>query len=295
LLPLFAWLILMFGYPIVETLRMAFSSVLADNYTTGDWPFIGLDNFRALPSLDGWDEMVKNTVIFLVGSIVPQVVIGTLLAVALNRRSRFRRLARPLVLLPWLFPQVATATVFGWMFASPTGLAESLMQQLGLSDQPMFFLQTPTTALIVIILLNIWIGIPFNYLVIQSGLQGIPSELHDAALVDGASWMQELTRVTIPLLKETFLTVILLGIMGTMNVFSFVWILTQGGPANATMLPGVLAYKQAFVVFNYGQGAAIIVGVVAILVFTTIGFLVLNSSSERVRTRPRPTPVAATS
>jgi multiple sugar transport system permease protein len=287
LVPIVVWLLLMFGYPIEETIRMAFSYVNSTNFTTGGWHWAGFQNFRTLPTLQGFHPMLRNTGIFLVGSIVPQFVIGGLLAVALNTTSRARRWARSLVLLPWLFPPVATATVFLWMFSSPSGLFDSLYKSAGLGHQVPYFLQTGNDALIVVIILNIWIGIPFNYLVIQSGLQSIPGDLHDAALIDGAGWLKELTRITIPLLRETLLTVLMLGILGTMNVFAFVWILTQGGPANATMLPGVLAYSQAFVNFNYGQGAAIIIGVVVVLLCVAAMYLVVTRSQARSERRAR--------
>jgi multiple sugar transport system permease protein len=281
LIPILAWLVLMFGYPIFETIRMAFSYVNSTDFTTGGWKFAGLENFRTLPRIQGWGLMLHNTWIFIVASVIPQLVIGGLLAVALTEKSRLRRWARSLVLLPWLFPQVATATVFLWMFTSPQGLFDSLFKTLGLGHNVPYFLQTGNDALIVIIILNIWIGIPFNYLVIQSGLQGIPSTLHEAALIDGAGWWTELTRITIPLLRETLLTVLMLGIMGTMNVFAFVWIMTQGGPADATMLPGPLAYTEAFVDFNYGQGAAIILGVVVVLLCIAVMFLLATRSGSR--------------
>jgi multiple sugar transport system permease protein len=290
LVPVLAWLAVMFGYPVFETLRMAFSYVNSTNFTTGGWKWAGFQNFRTLPAQQGWHPMLRNTPIFLVGSIVPQFVIGGLLAVSLNARSRARRWARALVLLPWLFPPVATATVFLWMFSSPGGLFDSLYKSLGLGSAVPYFFQTSNDALIVVIILNIWIGIPFNYLVIQSGLQAIPADLHDAALIDGAGWWRELTRITIPLLRETLLTVLLLGIMGTMNVFAFVWILTQGGPADATMLPGVLAYTDAFSNFNYGQGAAIIVGVVVVLSCVAGMFLISTRSQSRHARRAWNTP-----
>ena len=290
LIPVVIWVLVMFGYPVIETVRMALSYVNGTNFTTGGWKFAGLANFRALPNLQAWHQMLRSTGLFLVGSIVPQFIIGGLLAVALNQGSRIRRWARSLVLLPWLFPQVATATVFLWMFASPAGLFDSLYRSLGFGHHVPYFLQTGNDALIVVILLNIWIGIPFNYLVIQSGLQGIPGDLHEAALIDGAGWWRELTRITIPLLRETILTVLLLGIMGTMNVFAFVWILTQGGPADATMLPGPLAYSLAFVDFNYGQGAAVIIGVVVVLLCITGMFLLATRSRSRERRGTRPLP-----
>jgi multiple sugar transport system permease protein len=285
LLPIVVWLCLMFGYPIYDTVRMAFSYVNDSNFTTGNWKWAGFQNFRALPYLQGWNLMLRNTGLFIAGSVGPQFIIGGLLAVTLRENSRPRRWARSLVLLPWLFPTVATATTFLWMFTSPAGLFDSLFKSLGGSTP--YFLQTSNDALIVVILVNIWIGIPFYYLVIQSGLQTISPDLHESAVVDGCSWWKELTRITIPLLRETILTVLMLGVAGTMNVFALVWILTMGGPADATMLPGPLAYTEAFVEFDYGQGSAIILGVVAVLLCVAAMFLLATRSASGRARRPK--------
>ena len=276
LMPIVVWICVMFGYPAYDTVRMAFSYVTATNFVTGHWRWAGFENFRTLPYVEGWNLTLRNTALFIAGSVIPQFVIGGLLAVALRENSRPRRWARSLVLLPWLFPIVATATTFLWMTSPPSGLFDSILTIFG--GKAPYLLDTPNDALIVVIVANIWIGVPFFYLVIQSGLQTISPVLHEAALVDGCSWWKELTRITIPLLRETILTVLMLGIAGTMNVFALVWILTMGGPADATMLPGPLAYTQAFVVFNYGQGAAIILGVVAILLCIAGMFLLATRS-----------------
>lgn len=279
LVPGVIYVLLMFGYPIFEVVRIAFSRVNFNNFTTGGWKFIGFGNFRELPDIPGWNLMLRNSGIFLIGSIVPQFLIGGLLAVVLRESSRVRRAARSLVLLPWLFPAVATGTTFQWMFASPTGFFDSLLKQLHLVHSAPLFLDQPNDALVVVILCNIWIGIPFNYLVIQSGLQAISRDMHESALIDGASWFKELIRVTVPLLRETLITVLMIGIMGTLNVFAFVWIITQGGPANGTMLPGLFAYQQAFVNFDYGAGAAMILLIVAVLFLVAVAYVLL--------TRPR--------
>ncbi len=296
LVPGVVYVLFMFGYPIFEVVRIAFSRVNFNNFTSGGWKFAGFANFRELPDLPGWNLMIRNSGIFLVGSIVPQFIIGGLLAVTLRETSRIRRIARSLVLLPWLFPAVATATVFVWMFQSPQGLFDSIIKTLGITNNPPYFLDQPTDALVVIILCNIWIGIPFNYLVIQSGLQAIAREMHESALIDGASWLKELLRITVPLLKETLITVLMIGIMGTLNVFAFVWILTQGGPANGTMLPGLFAYQQAFVNFDYGTGAAMILVIVAVLLVVAVLYVLVTRppSDRRLRRRreragpPRP-------
>jgi multiple sugar transport system permease protein len=269
---------LMFGYPIYQVFHMAFSDVTLSTFASGNWKWVGFENFRHLPTIPGWNKMLRNTAIFLIASTVPQIIIGSLLAVSLHETSRIRRMARSLVLLPWLFPVVATSAAFLWMFQSPEGVFNSLLTSLGLADakNPSYFLSEPTSALIVIIIMNVWIGIPFCYLLIQSGLQAIPRDLHESAALDGTSWFQELTLVTIPLLRETLLALGMLVIMGTLNVFAYVWIVTQGGPANATMLPGVFAYQQAFVEFNFGGGSAVVVLMVVVLITVGAAYVLLT-------------------
>jgi multiple sugar transport system permease protein len=283
LIPGIVYVLLMFGYPIYDVVRMAFSQVTFNNFTTGAWKWIGFENFRQLPSIPGWSEMLRNTGIFLVASILPQFVIGGLLAVTLRQESRIRRMARSLVLLPWLFPAVATASVFLWMSQSPEGVFDSVFSTLHLTAKPPYLLDTPNDALAVIILVNVWIGIPFNYLVIQSGLQAISRDLHESAMVDGASWLQELLHITVPMLRETLLTVLMIGIIGTMNVFAFVWILTMGGPANGTMLPGLFAYQLAFTNFQYGEGAAVILLIVGVLLIVAVAYVLFTGQIRRQR------------
>ena len=276
LVPIVVWILVMFGYPIYDTVRMAFSYVNGSNFTTGGWKWAGFQNFRTLPYLQGWNPMLRNTGLFIAGSVIPQFIIGGLLAVTLRENSRPRRWARswcccPGSSRPWPRPRRSCG-------CSSRHKGSSTRSSRASGHSAPYFLQTSNDALIVVILVNIWIGIPFYYLVIQSGLQTIAPDLHEAAVIDGASWWKELTRVTIPLLRETILTVLMLGVAGTMNVFAFVWILTMGGPADATMLPGPLAYTQAFVEFNYGQGAAIILGVVAVLLCVAAMFLLATRS-----------------
>lgn len=288
--PIVVWFLVMFGYPAYDTVRMAFSYVNAINFVSGDWKWAGFQNFESLPYVEGFSSMLRNTGLFIAGSVGPQFVIGGLLALALRENSRPRRWARSLVLLPWLFPIVATATTFIWLSEPPAGFFDSVVKSLGF--KPPYLLDSADGALVVVILANIWIGVPFFYLVIQNGLQTIAPVLHEAALVDGCGWWRELTRVTIPLLRVTLLTVLMLGVAGTMNVFSLVWVMTMGGPADATMLPGPLAYNQAFVAFNYGQAAAIILAVVVVLLSVGGVFLLVTRQGRTGRgsglpSRPR--------
>lgn len=284
LLPGAVFFAAIFVYPIIKTVQMALSTVTAENITTGDWPFAGLRNVVAVFHLQATGQTAVNTIIFLVGSIVPQVVIGLLFALGLRKSTRMRRIGRALMLLPWLLPSVAVSSVFLWIFYTNGGLANWVLGALGVIHKPVLWFANPVTALLVIILVNIWIGVPFNFLVLQSGLQALPEDVHDAAQVDGAGWWRELFSITIPMLRESIFAVVMLGVIGTLKVFDFVWIMTGGGPANATMLPGPLAYQQAFVQFAYGNGAAIIV--LTVLLMAALSILYVRLTSPR-SDRPR--------
>jgi multiple sugar transport system permease protein len=270
MLPGAVFFVLIFIYPTLRTIQMAFSQVDADNITQGNWPFVGLKNFIDVFQLQAAGITVSNTVIFLAASIIPQVVIGLLLAIGLRTSTRLRRIGRALVLLPWLLPSVAVSSVFIFIFYTNGGLANWVLLALHVTTQPVLWFANPGTALFVIIVVNIWIGIPFNFMIIQSGLQSLPVDVHEAAAVDGAGWWRELFSITIPMLRESLFAVVMLGVIGTLKVFDFVWIMTRGGPANGTMLPGPLAYQEAFVAFNYGRGSAVIILTVLLMVVLAV-------------------------
>jgi multiple sugar transport system permease protein len=274
--------ILIFIYPAIRTIQMAFSHVDATNITQGNWPFAGLQNFVSVFELQAAGITVTNTVIFLAASIVPQVVIGLLLAIGLRRSTRLRRIGRALVLLPWLLPSVAVSSIFVFIFYTNGGLANWVLLALHVTQDPVLWFANPGTALFVIILVNIWIGIPFNFMIIQSGLQALPTDVHEAAAVDGAGWWRELFSITIPMLRESLFAVVMLGVIGTLKVFDFVWIMTNGGPANGTMLPGPLAYQQAFVAFNYGRGSAIIILTVLLMIVLAVIYVRVTTPRSAV-------------
>jgi multiple sugar transport system permease protein len=272
-----------FVYPSLKTIQMSLSEVNADNITQGNWPFVGLKNFIAVFHLQATGTTLGNTVIFLVGSIVPQVVIGLLLAIGFRKSSRLRRIGRALVLLPWLLPSVAVSSIFLFIFYTDGGLMNWVLLALHVTKGPVLWFANPGTALFVIILVNIWIGIPFNFLILQSGLQSLPLEVHEAAAVDGAGWWRELFSITVPMLRESLFAVVMLGLIGTLKVFDFVWIMTGGGPANGTMLPSPLAYQQAFVQFNYGNGSAIIVLTVLLMVVLSLIYVRVTAPRDLTR------------
>jgi len=282
LLPVVLYLLVLCVYPFGYNIAVGFEDLGLQNFTSGAVHFIGLENFRGLFQSDAFPLVVHNAPIFTLGSVVPQFLIGGCIALLLRKQTRLARFARALVLFPWLLPFIAVSTVFIWFFDGTNGLVNWILQSVHIINAPVAWLASPSLALWVVILANIWIGIPFNFVLLLGGLQAIPHEMHEAAVVDGATWWSELIHITIPLMRDTILAVLILGIIGTVKVFDLVWIMTTGGPANATQLPATLSYQLSFQNFQFGQGAAMADLMVLVLTVLACIYIWLTHLSNNV-------------
>ena len=202
-------------------------------------------------------EALANTAIFLVASLFFQFTIGFGIASYFSRRFFLSGFLRSLIIIPWLFPPIASGTIFAIMFAGQGGIIDETLQSLHLISSPIFWFDSSFKAMFVIIFVNIWIGIPFNAVLLYSGLQDIPNELREASALDGASAWQRFRYITVPLLRPVSLIVIMLGIIYTVKTFDLVIVLTNGGPDNGSQLMSTWAYTLAFQNFQTGQGAAV--------------------------------------
>lgn len=282
LLPVVLYLLALCVYPFGYNIVVSFQDLGLQNFTSGDVHFIGLDNFTGLFQSDAFPLVVHNAPIFTLGSVIPQFLIGGAIALLLREPTRLSRFARALVLFPWLLPFIAVSTVFVWFFDGTNGLVNWILQSLHLIGAPQTWLASTSQALWVIIIANIWIGIPFNFALLLGGLQAIPYEMHEAALVDGAGRWSELIHITVPLMRDTILAVLILGIIGTVKVFDLVWIMTTGGPANATQLPATLSYQLSFQNFQFGQGAAMADLMILVLTALACVYIWLSRLSSNV-------------
>lgn len=255
--PVLLYALVFFAYPLVFGFIMSFQRFDFAAVVHGSGPFIGFANYRAVLSNPVTLQALRNTVVFTVASVVCQVVIGLAVALLLNRKFLLSGFLRRLVLVPWLIPLLATGTIFTLLFGTQNAPINNLLQHMHIINAPVPWLIQGNTALTAIILVNIWAGLPFNIIVLYSGLQDIDPALHEAAMVDGANPVQKLRYITLPLLRPVLLIVIMLGIIATVKVFDIVWVMTAGGPNNATQLLSSWAYSQAFTNFDFGQGAAI--------------------------------------
>ena len=274
LLPALAYVGLFFGYPLVANVVMSTQDYTVKSFYTGQAPFVGLGNYAAVLSNPLFPATALNTVLFTVGSLVFQFTIGLALAVFFNGRFLGSALLRSLLLLPWLLPLVVSGAVWRWMFDTDHGVLNAGLRALGLDPVP--WLTGTGWALPAVILANIWIGIPFNLVILHGGLRAVPASLYEAAELDGAGPWQRFRHVTWPLLRPVTGIVLMLGLVYTIKVFDVIMVITGGGPANATQTLTTWSYRLSFHDFAFGQGAA--VGNILIVVATLFGFLYLRSA-----------------
>jgi multiple sugar transport system permease protein len=267
LAPALIYLVLMFVYPLYYNVSMSLTNFTVNSFLTGKAPFVGFDNYIDLFGSRAFLAALSLTAVFTVFSIAGQMTIGMLLALFFWRRFPGNAAMRALLLAPWLLPLVVSASVWQWMFAQDYGIINYVLLKLGLIDSAVPWLVDTTNALIAVILTNIWIGIPFSMAVFHSGLQALPREVLEAAELDGAGRFQRFFLVILPLLRPLTAIVFILSVTYTVKVFDLIFVLTRGGPADATQTLAILSYKLSFRLFDFGHGAAVGNILVAISLF----------------------------
>jgi multiple sugar transport system permease protein len=246
-----------------------------------DWVFTGLGNYwRILHDADVWDS-AGHTVLWTVGSVALQLLIGLTAALLLRETFRGRGPLRSVLLVPWATPAVVGALAWKWMYHGQYGLINTILRTIGFKDAAIAWLGNPHTALPAVVVTNVWRGFPFVMVVLLASLLAIPPDLYEAAAVDGASWAQCLRYITVPLLRPSILLTTLLAGIWTFNNFSYIYILTGGGPAGKTDILVTFVYSNGFQYFHFGYAAALSVA---------LFLLVLGASTVYIRLMNRGTP-----
>ena len=279
LVPAVVYMVLFFGYPIVQNTIMGFQDYTTRTFVTGVAPWVGLSNYGAVVSSSIFTKAALNTALFTVGSIAGQFVIGLALALFFRRRFPLSRVFRSLLLLPWLIPLVATSAVWRWILDQDNGVLNTFLSTLHIANHP-GWLSSTSLALIAVIGVNIWVGIPFNTTILYGGLQEIPEELYEAASLDGATGWRAFRWITWPQLRPVVTVVLVLGVVYTLKVLDVILGLTNGGPANSTQTIATQSYNLSFQQFNFGQGAAL--GNLLIVVSLAFAILYLRVSRRAV-------------
>ncbi len=278
LVPALVYVAIFFAYPIYINIKMSLEQYGFAAVVVGHGPFVGFANYAASLGQGTTVRALINTAAFTVGSIVFQFLIGFAIAVYFSQKFRGAEILRRIILIPWVMPLVAVATVFELVFATPNGLADQVLHALGLTNGSTPWLTNGTLAVGAIIVSNIWVGIPFNAVILYSGLEDVPKDLVEAASVDGANRWQRFTRVIVPTMRPVILIVLMLGIVYTVKAFDLVFVLTGGGPANESQLLASWAYTLSLTDFQFGQGAA--VGNVLLVFCLVVGLIYMRISRD---------------
>jgi multiple sugar transport system permease protein len=273
-----AWLYVagFYLYPLAGSVRMGFQNYTVSSFYTGVAPYVGWDNYRAVFHDSHFGRTVLNTAVFTAGSLVFQFGIGLALAVFFNRRFPLGGPLRSLLLIPWLLPLVVSGTAWRWILDTDSGVLNHALLSLHLTGHPIPWLASTHDSLIAVTLVNIWVGIPFNMVILYGGLQSIPGELYEAAALDGAGAWGRFRHITLPLLRPVTAVVLTLGLIYTVKVFDVIMILTQGGPAGSSQTLTTFAYNLSFQQLLFGRGAA--VGNLLILVAVVFAAVYLRST-----------------
>jgi multiple sugar transport system permease protein len=254
-LPAVVFVAMFFGYPIVQNVVMSFQEYTTSTFYSGQAPWVGPANYVTILSSYLFTTTMVNTALFTIGSITFQFVIGLALALFFRRNFPLNGFLRSMLLLPWLIPLIASSAVWKWLLDQESGALNQFLGLFGVPAVP--WLVDPTLALIGVIGVNIWLGIPFNVAILYSGLQAVPKELYEAGSLDGAIGWRAFRHITWPNLRSVVTVVLVLGVVYTLKVVDIILGLTGGGPANSTQTLATNAYNKSFVEFNFGEGAAI--------------------------------------
>ncbi len=244
LAPVVLYLAVFYAYPLGRNVDLSFRDYTLRSFIDGTAKFSGFDNYVEVIHSPTFVPALTNTAVFTFVSIAFQFSIGLALAVFFFKKFPLAATLRALFLVPWLLPLLVSASVWAWMLNSESGIVNSGLEHLGMHQ--INWLTSPQWALVSVLIANIWIGIPFNLVLMYSGLQSIPGEVYEAASLDGASKWQVFWRITFPLLRPVSAITILLGLVYTLKVFDIIWIMTRGGPGNSSVTFAIWSYRLGF-------------------------------------------------
>jgi len=279
LAPVVAYLAAFYAWPLYRNLDLSLRHYTVRSFVQGDAPFSGWDNYDKVLSDPTFGPALLHTVIFTGASLIFQFTVGMALAVFFAQNFKLSATLRGLFLVPWLLPLIVSASIWSWMLNSDSGIVNTALGVLGVD--PVNWLTSPSWALTSVIIANIWIGVPFNLVVLYSGLQAIPADIYEAAALDGASGWQRFWRVTFPLLRPVSAIVLLLGLVYTLKVFDIIWIMTKGGPTDASTTFATWSYRLSFgnLLPQFGPGAA--VGNLLIIMALIFGLLYIRNQRRQ--------------
>lgn len=279
LLPAFAIIIGIILFPLLDAMRLSVTATNLINIRRQ--PLVGLRNYQQIFTDPTYWQVVGNTFFITGASVASSVVIGMALALALNGLAAGRGLLRALFIVPWLVPGVVIGVTWNWMLSTETGIVNYLLRAAGLASANLPWLADGTLSMVAVNGVFVWSSVPFIMVTLLAGLQAIPAELVEAAVVDGATFGQRFRLVVLPLLLPIITIATILRVIYTIQNFVIVYMLTQGGPGYATETLALYVYETAFNAARLGKASAIGVTWFCYLLVFVVIYLKLVDRGER--------------
>jgi multiple sugar transport system permease protein len=267
-------------YPLLSTFYLSFTHKdLLDPTSDG---FAGLSNYKKLFSDILFWESLKNTLIFVVFSVIFELIFGLGLALLMNSAIKGRGIIRAVALIPWAIPTVVSATMWLWLYNDQWGFINILLTKIGIIDHYVAWLSDPNLSLFAVIFSDVWKTTPFMALLILAGLQMVDQSIYESASVDGASKLRQFFSITLPMIKPTILVALLFRTLDSFRVFDLVYVMTSGGPGHSTEVLSLYAYKTLFKELNIGYGSALAVAIFILISIISVIYVKVLSSREEI-------------
>lgn len=268
--------------PMVQSILISFRKYMVLNIMRGDLPWIGLENYRTVFDLTStfWYSF-GITILFTISTVVLTMAAGLVVGIVLDQKFWGRNLLALVILLPWVMPRVASSILWKWMFNSQNGVVNVLLSTMGFADMAQYpWLARTHSALVAAILLVVWQGFPFIGVSILAGLKAIPSDIYEAAEIDGATFWQQIWIISVPIMRNLLAILTVMSTIWNFKAFDQMFVLTEGGPAGTTEILGIKAWRLAFGRYDYGQGAAMSVVMMLLVLGVTLIYLKLLVKEE---------------
>lgn len=269
------------GLPLIYNAIMSLQEV--DMFSLGTFarPWVGLKNYAAVFADPKTWPILRNTIIFVVGSIAGQFTIGFLLALYFAQKFPGASYIRGLFLVSWVMPGLVVGAVWNWIFSGDFGVLNYALKAIGVIDGNIFWRSDTAYSLWAVILANIWLGTGFNMILLSVGLANIPNDLYEAAELDGANAFQRFWTITLPMMRSTIGAVISLGLIFTLQQFDLFAAITGGGPNNSSNVAQYWAWELSFREYDFAKGATISVLMISVVLIASV--IYVRSTRHEVR------------
>lgn len=261
-------------FPVIYNTIISLQDVTVSTLLSEDKAFVGLANYISVLQSKEFLNSLTVTVIFTIACIVFQFFFGFLLAMIFKKNTRPFQLMKAIMMVPYIIPATVNAILWKFFFATKGGIINEALLALGLIKDRIGWLNQPKTAVVSIIVANIWCGIPFFMILLSTGLSNVPKDFYESARMDGANAFQRLIFITIPNIKTSIQASLVLGIVYTFRCYELVYVMTAGGPVDSTQLMTLYSYKYSFVTYNFSQGATI--SNILLLILLAVGLLYIK-------------------